>query len=371
MKTTASGRCAEALRRLATLLLLAASLTPALAHKASDAYLQVDVQPGALLLRWDIALRDLDAALPALDADGNRALTWGELRASLPAVERYVLSHLQVPGCAAALQPQGHALERRSDGVYLALSLRGDCTAAAGVPLRYTLFAGLDATHRGIAAIRHADGRSEVRLLDPGADATGRGTAAADAGAGHSFLAEGVFHIVTGWDHLLFLLCLLLPVVLGGGRGSGLRVAGIVTLFTLAHSTTLALAALGHVNPPSSLVEPLIALTIVLAAMDNLVPLFGRWRAAVTFGFGLLHGFGFAGVLAELSLPAGEFAWALLRFNLGIELGQLAVLALAGPLLAFAGRSQAWRRALLQGGSVAAAALALFWVVERSAGLGA
>jgi hypothetical protein len=176
-----------------------------------------------------------------------------------------------------------------------------------------------------------------------------------------------VHHILTGYDHLLFLLCLLLPAVLGSGTVAWRRVAGIVTLFTLAHSTTLALAALGHVRAPPALVEPAIALTIALAALDNLVPLFGRWRAAVIFGFGLLHGLGFAAVLGELSLPTGQFGWALLRFNLGLEVGQLAVLALAAPLLLGLGRTPAWRRALLQGGSAAAGVMALVWMLERSA----
>jgi hypothetical protein len=108
-------------------------------------------------------------------------------------------------------------------------------------------------------------------------------------------------------------------------------------------------------------------LTIGLAALDNLRPLFGRWRAAVTFGFGLLHGFGFAGVLGELMLPSAQFGWALLRFNLGLELGQLAVLALAAPLLLSLARTPAWRWGLLQGGSVAAGAMALVRLLQRSA----
>jgi hypothetical protein len=343
-------------------LLLACAAGTACAHKASDAYLQVDVQPHALQLRWDVALRDLDAALP-LDADGDRQLTWGELRAALPAAQGYLLQHLQVPGCVLA--PVGTALERRSDGTYLALMLHADCVPPPGLPMRYTLFAGVDATHRGIAQLRYADGRSELRLLDPDTPVSASG--AAPTPGPESFLVAGVHHILTGYDHLLFLLCLLLPNVLGSGAVAWRRLAGIVTLFTLAHSTTLALAALGHVRAPSALVEPGIALTIALAALDNVVPLFGRWRAVVTFGFGLLHGLGFAGVLAELPLPTAQFGWALLRFNLGLELGQLAALALAAPLLAVMARTPTWRRALLRGGSAVAGTMALVWLTERSA----
>jgi hypothetical protein len=343
------------------LLVLLAGL--AHAHKSSDAYLQIEAKPHALEVRWDVALRDLDAALP-LDADGDRRLTWGELRTALPAAELYLLSHLQLPGSGCVLAPRGTALERRADGMYLALTLHADCEPPAGLPLRYTLLADVDATHRGIAHLRFADGRTELRLLDPAQPESGSGAAAAVPA---SFLAAGVHHLVTGYDHLLFLLCLLLPAVLGRGAVAWRRVAGIVTLFTLAHSATLALATLGLVRLPPALVEPAIALTIALAALDNLVPIFGRWRAAVTFAFGLLHGFGFAGVLGELSLHPAELGWALLRFNLGLELGQLALLALAAPLLGWLGRTPAWRRALLQGGSVAAVAMALVWTVERGA----
>ncbi|HUG24147.1 HupE/UreJ family protein [Piscinibacter sp.] len=354
MKTAESKPFFETPRRLFAALLLFTCSLPAAAHKASDAYLQIDVQPQSLQVRWDIALRDLDAVLP-LDADGDRQLTWGEVRTAIPSIEAYALPALQVEGCT--LRPTDRALERRSDGTYLALKLRADCAASAGLPLRYSLFTDSDATHRGIANLRFADGRTELRLLDPNA---------APEAAPASFFAEGVHHIVTGYDHLLFLLCLVLPAVVRRGRRAVFEVAGIVTLFTLAHSTTLALAALGHARLPPAIVEPVIALTIVLAAIDNLRPLFGRWRGAVTFGFGLVHGFGFAGVLAELSLPAAEFGWALLRFNLGLEFGQLAILAIAAPMLHAAGHVAAWRRHVLQGGSALAAAVAIFWFVERS-----
>jgi hypothetical protein len=343
------------------LCLLALLAPPACAHKASDAYLQVAARDDAVRVRWDIALRDLDAAL-ALDADGDRALTWGELRAALPRIEAFVRAHLGVPGCALA--PAGRALETRSDGTYLALTLEAACTPPPGLPLRYTLFADFDATHRGIARVQWPDGRTDLRLLDPSAAIAPGVQSAAPA----SFVAEGVHHILTGYDHLLFLLCLLLPVAMGRREGgcTAWAVAGIATLFTLAHSTTLALSALGGWSLPPGIVEPAIALTIVVAAIDNVRPMFGRWRTGVTFAFGLVHGFGFAGVLQELELPVAEFGWALLRFNVGLELGQLAVLALAVPPLLALGRSTAWRRPVVQAGSMMAGAMALAWFVERA-----
>ncbi|WP_238455788.1 HupE/UreJ family protein [Azohydromonas lata] len=344
--------------------------------------MQLQTRSTGVEVRWDVALRDLDNALPQLDADGNRELTWGEVRAAWPALVAHAQAHLKIPGCP--LQPAGEpALEQRSDGAYAALRFTAACAPPQGLPLEYRLFAGVDASHRGIARITHPDGRVEVRVLDPGADPAAASAPAGDAApsaATGSFVREGVLHILTGYDHLLFLLCLLLPAVLqrtpqgwrpvASARQALAPVAATVTLFTLAHSLTLALAALGHANLPPTVVEPAIAATIAVAAVDNLRGLFGRWRGAVTFLFGLVHGFGFAGVLHEVDLPTLDFGWALLRFNIGLELGQLAIVALVVPLLFLARRRGGYERWVLHGGSATAIGVALLWFVERTTGMG-
>jgi hypothetical protein len=186
-------------------------------------------------------------------------------------------------------------------------------------------------------------------------------------------------HIALGFDHLLFLLSLLLPVVLRRSgerwepeaalRAAGADVLRVVTAFTLAHSLTLSLAALGVLRLPSRWVESAIAASVVLAAANNLWPLVGgrRWLAA--FGFGLVHGLGFASVLGDLGLPRTALVAALLGFNLGVELGQLAFVALLLPL---AWRLRSWvgyPRFVLAGGSAAIALLASLWLIERSLGL--
>ena len=147
MKTTASARLGNLRRVLAVMAVAVTALLalPAQAHKASDAYLQVTAREDGVQVRWDIALRDLDAAL-SLDEDGNRTLTSGELRAALPRVEAFVVPHLRIDGCALA--PTGRALETRSDGTYLALAMEATCTPPPRLALRYTLFADIDATRR-------------------------------------------------------------------------------------------------------------------------------------------------------------------------------------------------------------------------------
>lgn len=359
-------------RPLLSVILWLALASGALAHKASDGYLALDVGEHGSTLRVDIALRDLDLVLD-LDANGDASLTWGEVRAAWPAIDAYLTARVQVAGCA--LRPGVRALETRSDGTYAAVTFTSDCKPAVEPVISYTALREVDTTHRGIVRITLAGGPTVVRLLDPTRPAL---PAAADASSEHaSFVAEGVHHIVTGCDHVLFLLCLLLPSVMrrtpqGWQPVATLReavgpLACIVTAFTLAHSLTLGLAGAGWVSLPSWFVEPAIAVTIVLAALDNLVPIFRGRRAAVAFGFGLIHGFGFAGVLGELNLPTAEFAWALLRFNLGLELGQLVIVALVAALL-FALRCRAaYPRWVIGAGSLAAIAIGAAWFVERVA----
>jgi hypothetical protein len=169
---------------------------------------------------------------------------------------------------------------------------------------------------------------------------------------------------------------LLLPAVLVRHEGrwqarstlkaSVLDVLKIVTAFTLAHSLTLSLAALGALSLPSRLVESAIAASVILAALNNLWPLAHRWRALVAFAFGLIHGFGFASVLADLGLPQGALALSLVGFNVGVELGQLAIVAAFLPLAYLLRHGLFYRRVVLTGGSALIVVLATVWLAERA-----
>lgn len=145
-----------------------------------------------------------------------------------------------------------------------------------------------------------------------------------------TFLPAGIHHILIGPDHILFVVGLLL---MGGSLG---RILKIVTGFTIAHSITLALASLGLVTPPGRVVEPLIALSVLYVGVENLRARAGRWdtRPALAFVFGLVHGFGFAGVLREIGLPREALGWSLLGFNAGVELGQASIVLAVAPVLA-------------------------------------
>ena len=364
------------LRRCLFGVLLLLSL-PTLAHKASDSYLVLDIKGREVSGQWDIALRDIDFAL-GLDRDGNGEITWGELRARHADIAAWALGRLSLErGGPCALQVSDHLVDSHTDGAYAVLRLGGACPAAGGdLALDYRLLFELDALHRGLLRL-NLDGASHTAVLSP--ERAAQRFAAGEASRLAQFaqyLVEGIWHIWVGFDHILFLLSLLLPAVLvhEAGRwrgvarfGEALReVLWVVTAFTVAHSITLSLAALGFVTLPSRVVESAIAASVVLAAANNLKPLVERRRWMVAFGFGLIHGFGFASVLTELGLPQQTLVLSLLGFNLGVETGQLAIVAVFLPLAHALRGTAFYRRAVFVGGSLITLAIALVWLIERA-----
>jgi hypothetical protein len=191
-------------------------------------------------------------------------------------------------------------------------------------------------------------------------------------------LRAGIWHIWSGIDHLLFLLSLLLPAVLVRRHNrweavpmaapAFMNIVKVVTAFTLAHSITLSLAAFDVIRLPGRLTESVIAASIIVAALNNVFPRIteGRWRIA--FAFGLLHGFGFASVLSDMGLPQGARLVSLVAFNMGVEVGQLAVVLAVMPVAYLLRATRFYRRGVMPWGSSAIAALALVWFVQRVSG---
>ncbi|UTY59629.1 HupE/UreJ family protein [Massilia sp. erpn] len=380
------------MRRLQCMLLLSFLLLPmsaAFAHKPSDSYLSLEVAGRQIEGQWDIALRDLDFAL-GLDSDGDGRLTWGEVRSQHGRIAAYAFSRLTIAGGAqpANMAPGGglctvsvvgQLIDHHTDGAYAVLRFHGECaTAPERLTVAYRLFADTDAQHKGLlriqqganvqTAILGADHPQQVLYLDGGTTSRRRGF--------FEYMALGVQHIWAGFDHILFLISLLLPAVLvrsghgwrqaGSLRAAAIEVCKVVTAFTLAHSLTLSLAALELVSLPSRLVEAAIAASVIVAAVNNLIPFMLRKRWVAAFGFGVIHGFGFASVLAGLGLPAGAMLLSLAGFNLGVELGQLAIVAVFLPLAYALRATWFYRRTVLQGGSAAIALLAGIWLLERA-----
>jgi hypothetical protein len=347
------------------------------AHKPSDSYLSIDV--AAARGQWDIALRDLDAAL-TLDADGNGEITWGEVRSRHADIAAYASARLKLRAddlpCALTVGEQ--LVDQHTDGAYsvLPLTLRCEAPDPARLSIEYRLFADLDPQHRGLLKLGSGD-TTRTAVLGPQAPLQVFELAAPSRWSQFAaYTREGVWHIWIGFDHILFLLSLLLPSVLvwraarwqSAERAADVlwEVLRIVTAFTLAHSITLSLAVVGAIELSTRVVESVIAASVVVAALNNLRPRITRRLWMVAFGFGLVHGFGFATVLTDLGLPRGALALALVGFNVGVELGQLAIVLLFLPLAFALRRTGFYRHWVMTGGSLVIALLASWWLVERA-----
>lgn len=364
--------------RLLVQFALLMAVLPAQAHKPSDSYLTLTVDGGTVNGQWDIALRDLDFAT-GLDANADGQITWGEVRAKHAEIAAYAMPRLALAadGKSCPSTVIEHLVDDHTDGAYAVLRFRAVCGEAfRGLQVRYGLFFDLDPQHKGLLRLEY-QGSSRTAIFGPDkASQDFSLDAPAKLQQFIDYVREGVWHIWIGFDHILFLLALLLPAVAlraatGWGAVSAFRPAfwnvfKIVTAFTVAHSITLSLATLGVVSLPSRFVESVIAASVVLAALNNLFPLFSERRWAMAFAFGLVHGFGFASVLADLGLPSDALVLALVGFNAGVELGQLAIVAVFLPAAYVLRGTVFYRRLVLQGGSLLIALLAAVWFVERA-----
>ncbi|WP_318841039.1 HupE/UreJ family protein [Noviherbaspirillum aerium] len=351
------------------------------AHKPSDSYLSLstsDAKAHEVRGQWDIALRDLEHAV-GIDGNGDGELTWSEIRDRHADIAAYALSRLSLKAggspCRAA--PTAHLIDHHSDGAYAVLRFSATCEQAVNaLDIEYRLLFDLDPQHRGLLKFAQG-GQGTSAIFSPDqpsirVDAAGFGPLAQFI----DYFGHGVWHIWIGFDHILFLISLLLPAVLvfhqrqwqsaDRLRPAVTDVLKVVTAFTLAHSITLSLAALELVSLPTRWVESAIAASVVIAAVNNLVPFFQGQRWIAAFVFGLVHGFGFASVLGDLGLPQSALLLSLVGFNLGVEIGQLAIVAAFLPLAYGLRKTWLYRRAIFVGGSAAIALLASVWLVERA-----
>ena len=350
------------------------------AHKLSDSYLSLRLNGTELTGQWDISLRDLEYTV-GLDADGDGIVTWKELRDRQAAVAEYALARLHLTtgdGTAIPLRVTEQLVDEHTDGMYAVLRFRATTPLIPRprvLQIEYGFFFDLDPLHRGLLKL-DLDGEVRTAIFGP-ENSVQRFDLAATSRWGQfgQFVTEGIWHIWTGYDHILFLLALLLPAVLTRWNGrwepkpSFTSVIGevlrVITAFTLAHSLTLSLAALGLVHLPSRVVEAAIAASVVLAALNNLRPSITRAAWIVAFAFGLIHGFGFASVLIDLHLPRPTLALGLVGFNSGVELAQLAIAIAFLPLTFLVRSTSFYRRLLFPWGSTAIAVVAALWFTER------
>jgi hypothetical protein len=346
---------------------------PARAHEGSTSYLEIDArgQSAALAARLDVPLIDLAWSLP-LDADGDGRLRWREIEAQTPAIAEFLAARLRLARAArpCPIRVGEPWLASRLGLPYLSFDVAADCAAPGRVSVASELFVDGDAYHRLLVSVR-AQAGTQAATLAPHARAWTAHAADSAWRTALRFLGQGLWHVWIGYDHLVFLLLLLLPAVAwphapgNRWRAVALELARIVTAFTVAHSLTLGLAATRLARLPQQPIEVAIAISLVVAGVLNLLPSFARLRLPVSFAFGLVHGFGFANALAGLDTGGAAVLPVLAGFNAGVELANLGVIAVLLPPLAWLRRFAWYGARALPALSLASAALGAFWMLQR------
>ncbi|MGI9499514.1 MAG: HupE/UreJ family protein [Geminicoccaceae bacterium] len=359
------------------------------AHSAGESYIYLAVTENSISGRFEVPFKELEKAVP-LDEDGDGTITNDEFAAKADDVYQ----HLE-PRLRFYEGDRPHSVEITG---YQFLDVDFDVFAqvefevpSLGQPpeildVEYDfLINGIDPDHRGLLLIESntrsgivANERQHSLVFREG---IGRQSFDVDGVSGwvifSRFIGEGIYHIVPiGYDHILFLLSLLLAsvMVVRSGRWTPAKsfpepfwfVVKVVSLFTVAHTITLTLAALDIVRLPVVLVEAVIALSIAIAAVNNLYPFIANRTGTIVFALGLFHGFGFANVLDPLGAQGPSLIPALAGFNVGVEIGQLIVVLAAFPVLFLIRKLPVYKPLILQTGSVGLIAIAGFWFVERT-----
>jgi hypothetical protein len=356
-------------------------LSPASAHSTSTSFLILDLPAGRSAkdapvgVRWDLSIHDI-VWMVFIDADYDGDVTWQELQDARPALTAAILGQLSVRrgGVACPLGVRDYALAERAEQNYLSVALRAECPNSGMVEVGGSLFMSGDASQRVLLSAA----RGAVTLTGVLSAATPSWSEPAEVSAWTNFarfIGEGAWHVLIGHDHIAFVLLLLLPSVMRpvdgkwqGAKGFGQVTRDIVTIitaFTVAHSTTLALAVTGTVKLPTQPIEVAIAASIAVAAALNLLPRLSALRLPLAFGFGFVHGFGFANALGEIDAAGSSLLPLLAGFNIGVELAQLGIVALVLPLI-YSMRATRWYASgVLPLGSCALGAAGLVWLFQR------
>jgi len=364
------------MRRL--FLLVVFCCVSAQAHQLSTGYLQTTMDSTGLLQgQLQLRLYDLDRSL-LLDTNNDGKLLWRELQVRRDEIEHFITAKLAFSRahkpCSLTVEPEWKVDEHFKEG-YLVLPLRAQCGLNGDIEIHYEAFFASDSQHKLLVNFTAGE-QHENRVISAEQPGILLSTQSSNRFASiGEFIYQGMVHIWMGTDHILFLCALLLPSVLirrdnqwsaqQDVRAILTKTFWLVTAFTLAHSITLTATALNILHLPSRWVETAIALSVMFAALNNIFPLVLR-LGLLTFCFGLLHGMGFAGALGELGIPPDQQVLSVLAFNLGVEIGQMAILLVVLPMLILV-RQQCWySRYSLNGLSLVITLIASQWVIQRA-----
>ena len=330
------------------------------AHPVPFSYLDLRVQRDAV--EGSLVVHIFDVGHDLIVEPPERLLDPALVQSRAAAIVALVSPRVSVAADGRTLAPKWSGVEALPERQSIRLQVRWDLPGPAGVVTVVAQLFPYDSNHQTFLNVYEGTALTQA-ILDHGRPQFEyfAGTRQGAFAVMRKFVPAGIHHILIGPDHLLFLVGLLL---LGGTLR---QLALVVTAFTVAHSITLSLAALNIVTPPTRIIEPAIALSIVYVGADNLLIRGGRdVRAWIAFTFGFIHGFGFASVLREMDLPARALGWSLFSFNVGVEIGQLAVVVtVASALGALRSRNEAAGRQLAYAGSIVVIAAGAFWFVQR------
>jgi hypothetical protein len=367
------------------LLFIAIASGSAQAHSSSNSYITISKFNEAAVLRADINLRDIDLVFD-LDQNKDGKVSWGETLAKTAELKVWLEQGIQLSTLnqKCALAQMNIKASDHADGTYLSVEWTVACLDVAedelsGLTLRYDLMFDQDNLHRALVKIDLPNFQSNAILSPDRPEFTLSKASGSSLKVLERYLLEGVWHIWIGIDHVLFLLSLLILAFLEPSRKSVIQwpavqnvktavldILAVVTAFTLAHSITLGLTIFKWLEPSADFIEPAIALSVVAAALNNLLGWAALRRWQLAFAFGLVHGFGFANVLVDLGLPSDQLAIALGGFNLGVELGQIAIVLVFLPLAWWLRNTLFYRWVVVVGGSLTIAVLGIIWTLQRT-----
>lgn len=343
--------------------------TWAMAHAPGLSSMDVAIKSDQTLVKLTFALQDIEAFAP-MDSDLDAEVSASEREAAKPEISKLLAEQLRINIDGTDVRPLEPSVVNYDEQNNAHVEFNFQSVPQKQLSLQSKLLAWLPDGHQQYLTVRDAGGKTLTEKMLGRADDQLQLTLLGHAAESYSgltafvdFLRLGIEHIVTGYDHLLFLFALLAVT------HSFWPAIKIITFFTIAHSITLALAGLNLIDLPSSFVEPFIAATIIYVSVENLIrgdhPKGRQW---LTFGFGLIHGFGFASVLREMDISSGEtgILVPLLSFNLGIETGQIAVASVVLPVIWWLNNKPAIADKFLKGCSALVAMMGAYWLLERT-----
>ncbi|APD87296.1 hypothetical protein BM527_15020 [Alteromonas sp. Mex14] len=350
--------------------------TDVLSHELSNGYLTLN-STSDTVLAGELLLKPEDIGRAAgLDIDNNGSLTWGEVNRHHSLANSYIQSNVIISdnGQRCALSTAPPSIKNISAESLLAYPLKITCAKLNELTVQYTGIVADFPTHKLLTSVTLNDFNG-VYVLDS------ERTSITFSPLNNDWITQfgemvyqGIWHIFIGLDHILFLVATLLTVNLRRNNNRWERAASkarilkntvvLVSTFTLAHSITLTATALNFITLDSRIVELGIALSVAITALNNMFPIIMR-LGFITFGFGLLHGMGFASVFGDLNAQSGSLVMNVLAFNLGVEIGQLAIVSLLLPLLLALRNVKVYAKAIMPIASSIIAVIALNWTLQR------